>query len=394
MTERNIPAAISRRGFLARIAGLSLSGLVVGPVALLARTAGTRDIRPPLITRVSRPENLETPVSDFTAWLTPTERFFVRSHFGPPPSEQSDGWRLTVDGDVVRPLTLSPDDLARFPTVTQAAVLQCSGNGRAFFTPKTPGAQWEKGAVGNARWTGVRLRDVLESAGMTAAARHVQLMGADRPVLPTVPLFIRSMPIEKALHPATLLAYRMNDDALPLLHGGPLRLVTPGWAGDAWVKWLTSIRVQAQEADGYFMKTAYRMPATADRSVANGQRVDSTPIEAYPVKSLIAFPADGTRISERETAIQGVALTGNGGITRIEVSLDAGTTWHEAELFGPAEPYAWRQWRYPWRPARGTQRILSRATDSQGHVQPDTTPWNPGGYLWNGIDRVRVAVVG
>jgi DMSO/TMAO reductase YedYZ molybdopterin-dependent catalytic subunit len=144
-----------------------------------------------------------------------------------------------VEGNVARSLTLSLADLKQFDEVTVTAVVQCSGNGRAFFTPKVPGAQWEKGAVGNATWTGVRLADVLNRAGLGSAAKHVQMLGADRPVLPTVPLYIRSLPIDKALHPDTMLATRMNGEPLPLLHGAPLRLIVPGWAGDACVKWLT-----------------------------------------------------------------------------------------------------------------------------------------------------------
>jgi DMSO/TMAO reductase YedYZ molybdopterin-dependent catalytic subunit len=346
--------------------------------------------------RVSRPLDAETPVREFVSWLTPNDRFFVRSHFGPPAGDQIDpaSWRLHVTGLVERPLTLSLDDLKQFPEVTVAAVLQCSGNGRAFFRPRVPGVQWERGAVGNARWTGVRLADVLARAEAQPAARHVQLQGADRPVATNVPLFIRSIPIGKALHPDTLLAYRMNDAPLPLLHGAPLRVIAPGWMADACLKWLTTITVSAEEAKGYYMETAYRHPVRRVEPGASVSPREMKPVEAMIVKSLIADPAAGAVGGPGPVMIRGVAWTGeNRRITRVEVSVDDGRTWLPARLTGDDLPYAWRSWQLIWQSAgAGSVELLCRATDDEGATQPMASPWNPSGFLWNGWDRVRVEV--
>lgn len=346
-----------------------------------------------MITRVTRAQHLETPIGELRNWVIPTDRFFVRSHFGPPPVESLKDWRLQIGGEVRRPLRLTLADLKGFEKVTLPAVLQCSGNGRAFFSPKTPGTQWEKGAVGNAWWTGVRLADVLEQAGVGPKAGHVQLLGADRPALPSVPLFVRSVPIEKAMHAATLLAYEMNGEPLPLLHGAPVRLIVPGWAGDAWVKWLAHLNVQEHEAEGYYMQTAYRMPVKPVRSGETVKPAETVPVADMPVKSLIAHPVEGAVLPLGDLLIEGVAFTGEGEVVRVEVSLDNGGRWQEAELVGERAAYAWRLWRYAWtRVQPGSYTILSRATDSRGQTQPITPVWNPGGFLWNAIDRVRMQV--
>ncbi|MGE3977762.1 MAG: sulfite oxidase [Nitrospira sp.] len=389
---------ISRRRFLCRTAGSAVIALTAGELWWLASRTNAADPleKPSFITRVERPQNLETPVTAFTSWLTPNDRFFVRSHFGPPTAESLKNWHLHVEGDVTQRLALSLADLKQFDEVTVTAVIQCSGNGRAYFTPKVPGAQWEKGAVGNAAWTGVRLADVLTRAGLGPTAKHVQMLGADHPILPTVPLFIRSIPIDKALHPSTLLAYQMNGESLPLLHGAPLRLIAPGWVGDACVKWLTHLNIQPLEAEGHFMKHAYRMP---NRPIQPGMPVkpsETVPMEEMPVKSIIAQPEDGAGMATSDVlVIQGVAWTGEGEVMRVEVSIDQGTSWQVAELVGEQTPYAWRRWQYRWKGAvPGHHTVLSRATDSRGQVQPVTTPWNPGGYLWNAVDQIRITITG
>jgi DMSO/TMAO reductase YedYZ molybdopterin-dependent catalytic subunit len=293
---------------------------------------------------------------------------------------------------VERPQAFTLKDLKQFEPVTITAVVQCSGNGRAFHQPKVPGVQWERGAVGNAEWTGARLRDVLAKAGVQEGAQHVQLQGADRPVVATVPLFTRSIPLAKALHPDTVLAYEMNGRPLPLLHGAPLRVITPGWMADSCTKWLTEITVQAEEAKGYYMQTAYRMPV---KSVESGTtpNVPSTPVEAMVVKSLIAAPQAGETLRAGPVTIQGVAWSGEANVVKVEVSVDDGKTWEPARLLGEERPYAWRQWQFIWKAnTAGPVFILCRATDSQGETQPERTPWNPSGFLWNGWDRVNVTV--
>ncbi len=391
-------SGISRRRFLGRaFGGLALFALI-GPKGWAdepaSAAADSSADGPPFITRVTRPFDAETPVSALASYLTPNQSFFVRSHFGPPPPDavSEAAWTLRVGGLVERPLTLSLGELRRMEAVTITAVVQCSGNGRAFHQPKVPGVQWERGAVGNAQWTGVRLRDLLAKAGLSAKARHVQFQGADRPVVAKVPLFVRSIPLEKAVHPDTLLAYEMNGQPLPLLHGAPLRVITPGWMADSCIKWLTDITLREDEATGYYMQTAYRIPVkpVAPGAAASGP---AAPVEAMVVKSLIVSPSEGAAVAPGPVAIRGVAWSGEAKVVQVEVSLNDGKSWEAARFVGNDEPYAWRQWEFAWRPQDlGAVTILSRATDANGQVQPAMSPWNPSGFLWNGWDRVRVTV--
>jgi DMSO/TMAO reductase YedYZ molybdopterin-dependent catalytic subunit len=388
---------ISRRSlFKTLLQGIG-AGFVIKPRPPVAQAAGddpARNQTGPLITRVTRPFDAETPVYEFASFLTPNHRFFVRSHFGPPAPELIDetNWKLRVGGLVERSQTFTLQELKQFEAVTITAVVQCSGNGRAFHRPKVPGVQWERGAVGNAQWTGVRLRDVLARAGVQDRARHVQLQGADRPVVTSVPLFTRSIPLSKALHPDTLLAYEMNGRPLPLLHGAPLRVITPGWMADSCTKWLTEITVQAGEAQGYYMQTAYRIPVKPVES-GTTPSVTSIPVEAMVVKSLIAAPQEGETVKAGPVTIQGVAWSGEAKVVKVEVSFNEGKTWETARLVGEDLPYAWRQWQLVWNAnTAGTYTVLCRATDARAETQPATTPWNPSGFLWNGWDRVNVTV--
>jgi DMSO/TMAO reductase YedYZ molybdopterin-dependent catalytic subunit len=375
--------------------GAGLVGHVFGTRVEAGQVELRRNETGTLIIHVSRPFNAETPVREFTSWLTPNERFFVRSHFGAPDQESIDprSWRLSIKGLVDRELRLSLAELKEVPATTLAAVLQCSGNGRASYRPEVPGIQWQRGAVGNAEWTGVRLREILHRAGVREEARHVQFQGADRPALPTVPSFIRSIPLDKALHPDTILAYEMNGRPLPLLHGAPLRLITPGWMAESCMKWLTDITVQKEESPGYYMQTAYRMPV--DPVEPGISRVDekTVPVEAMVVKSLIAAPSEGDTVVKGPVAVQGVAWAGEAEVVTVEVSCDDGHTWQHARFVGPTQPYAWKQWQYIWKAKQpGPTAILCRATDATGRVQPATSLWNPSGFFWNGCDRVSVMV--
>jgi DMSO/TMAO reductase YedYZ molybdopterin-dependent catalytic subunit len=349
----------------------------------------------PLTVRVSRPFDAETSVREFTSFLTPNHRFFVRSHFGPPPAEmlEEPRWKLHVGGAVERSHVFTMKSLREFEPVTMTAVLQCSGNGRAYHRPKVPGVQWERGAVGNAQWTGVRLRDVLQTVGIRGEARHVQFQGADRPVVESVPLFVRSIPLGKAIHPDTILAYEMNGRPLPLLHGAPLRVITPGWMAESCIKWLTDVIVREQETTGYYMETAYRVPTKADAVGTHSNRDTMVPVEAMPVKSLITAPEDGQSVKVGPITIQGVAWAGEIKVVKVELSTDGGNTWEPARLLGEDHLYAWRQWQFIWRSTGpGTFPIVCRATDARGEVQPAATPWNPSGFLWNGWDRITVMV--
>ncbi len=392
------PMNVSRRSlFRTLLRGIGVS-LAVNQRVSVARAAGEEPARGesgPLIVRVTRPFDAETPVREFTSFLTPNHRFFVRSHFGPPAPEliSEANWKLQVGGLVTRPQAFTLKELKQLDPVTITAVVQCSGNGRAFHRPKVPGVQWERGAVGNAEWTGVRLREVLAKAGVQEGAQHVQLLGADRPVVASVPLFVRSIPLTKALHPDTILAYEMNGRPLPLLHGAPLRVITPGWMADSCTKWLTDITVQAEEAKGYYMQTAYRVPVSPVEPGASLQGQPTLPVEAMVVKSLIAAPEEGDTVKAGLVTIQGVAWSGEAKVVTVEVSLDEGRTWEQARLVGEDHPYAWRQWQFLWKAKTvGPVTILCRATDSRGDMQPAMTPWNPSGFLWNGWDRVNVTV--
>jgi DMSO/TMAO reductase YedYZ molybdopterin-dependent catalytic subunit len=334
------------------------------------------------------PDNLETPLAWFDREITPTQVFFVRSHFGPPSLDRSR--RLRIHGLVRRSLFLGLDDLKRFSEASAISVLQCAGNGRALHRPRVPGVQWRHGAMGQARWSGVRLRDLLEAAGLRDGARHVRLAGADLPPSPAVPRFIRSLPIERALDPATLLATRMNGAPLPLVHGAPFRLVVPGWAGDHWVKWLSDLRVQEEEAEGFYMRVAYRMPGATP---PGGSVSRAHPLTTFPVKSAIASPRNGARRPPGPQEVIGVAFSGEAAIARVEISLDGGSAWRDATLTGTPERGKWNVFRLRFdAPRPGVYRAIARATDARGARQPRRTPWNPSGYLWNGWHSVDWSV--
>jgi DMSO/TMAO reductase YedYZ molybdopterin-dependent catalytic subunit len=349
----------------------------------LARASGADE----LLRFGDAPQELATPLRYFDRLITPTDVFFVRSHFGPPALDP--GRKLAIDGMVSTPLALSAADLRAFPEVTTTSVLQCAGNGRGLMVPHVPGVQWSQGAMGQATWTGVRLKDVLAKAGVAHGAAHVRLAGADLPPKPTVPAFVRSIPIARALDPTTLIAYRMNGEPLTHAHGAPLRLVVPGWAGDHWVKWLTSLRVQQEEAEGFYYRTAYRFPVTPGAPGAPVPPDQMKPLSAMPVKSLIAGPSDGAKVAVGPQEVVGVAFSGLAPIARVEVSVDGGATFRPAALEGEPGLGRWQVFRLRFdqaTPARLT--AVARATDARGNGQPEQPVWNPSGYFWNAWHRV------
>lgn len=381
---------------LALLAGCRQSTIPADTGTPVAVPDSTSDQGYEFIVRNRRPKDLETPVEVFESYLTPNERFFVRSHHPEPKVSQTD-WRLQIELAGSDPVTLFFEDLAAFQPATVTAVLQCAGNSRGFYRPAVPGVQWGRGAVGNARWKGARLADVLAKAGVAhGSPENVVVSGADKPLMATVPVFERNLPLSKCLHPDTLLAYEMNDEPLPDLHGGPVRLVVPGWVGDDWIKWVSSIRVQSEPSDGFYYQKGYRYP---DIAVKPGDPVppDSMkPMEELVTRSLFASPSQGKKLSLSESVtLKGVGWTGGEKtIEKIEVSDDGGKSWKEAKFLGKAEPYAWRQWEFNWQPTRtGSVTLLCRASDSSGFVQPvEDSPWNPGGYLWKSVDRLELEV--
>jgi DMSO/TMAO reductase YedYZ molybdopterin-dependent catalytic subunit len=387
------PALVSRRSVLAmpgRLVG-AIAATRLLPSIVRAAQAPTNVDKPGLIVRSARPQDLETPVALLDSWLTPNERFFVRSHLYAPDIDLT-RWRLTVEGEVENPLSLRLDELRTLQEQSRVVTIECAGNGRAFYEPPVAGVQWQKGAVGTARWTGVRLADVLARARVKSSARFVLFDGADVP-LGTMPDFVRQVPIEKAQHPDTLLAFAMNGAPLPVANGFPLRAIVPGWEGAYAVKWLTSIRVLDRESDSFWIKTAYRYPK---RRIAPGAAVapeDMAPVAGLFVKSLITTPLDGTKLSIGPVAVKGFAWAGDANVTGVEISTDGGSTWAAARLGNDRAPYAWRQFEYEWRASDpGFHLIMSRAADDRGRVQPVVAQWNPSGYLWNAIDQVRVDV--
>ena len=275
-----------------------------------------------LIVRSDNPQDLETPAHLLTSWLTPNDLFYVRSHFYTPSVSLND-WTLVVDGEVDRPLEIRFDGFDRFETVRQVVTLECAGNGRAFFEPRVAGVQWEKGAVGTAAWEGVRLADILRAAGLRSSARYVWLDGADRGV-GRAPDFVRSLPIDKALDPVTLLAFRMNGETLPVPHGFPLRAVVAGWEGAYSIKWLTHITVSSQDHDGPFVQSGYRRPIHPVRPGALVAAADMVPVKELPVKSLITSFVPGATVPYQAVEVGGFAWVGDAEIDGVDVSTDGG----------------------------------------------------------------------
>ncbi|HEV8121554.1 MAG TPA: sulfite oxidase [Candidatus Polarisedimenticolia bacterium] len=370
--------------------------LQTGGIALLGLLSGTgraaADEAPHALEVFTlRPENLATPLGWFDRPVTPNDVFFVRSHFGAP-ARVRDG-RLRIEGLVTTPLDLSVADLQAMPQVSVTAVAQCAGNGRALMEPPVPGVQWVHGAMGQAVWSGVRLHDLLQRAGVRAGAAHIALRGADRPPKPSVPAFARSIPLQRAADPATLVALRMNGEPLPHAHGAPMRLIVPGWTANHWVKWLQAITVQAEEAGGFYMQTAYRFPRTPGAPGAAVDPKEMLPLASFPVKSVIARPQAGQRQPRGVQEVVGVAFSGDAAIGRVEVSVDGGATWHDAALEGESGVGRWQVFRLRFDAAPGRARAMVRATDARGARQPEHPIWNPSGYLWNAWHAVEWEVV-
>lgn len=392
-------SSLSRRAWLAKAGGLAAAlalGATVNPFRLAALAAEPERVVIPgkegLIVRSPRPLNLEMPMGSLDSWITPVSLHFVRNHYEVP-VVAPEQWRLQVDGMVKNPLTLALDEVKRLPAVEAVVTLECAGNGRGFYDPKVPGTQWERGAVGTARYRGVRLADVLERAGVREAGKHVLFDGADLPPVPTAPDFARSIPLEKAMSPETLLAFEMNGEPLPAAHGFPLRAIVPGWIGSANVKWLARVTVLEREHDGHFMVKAYRMPRSPVAPGATLDPLDMKVVTELDVKSVIARPSDGSTLKPGTVRVAGAAWAGQQEIERVEVSTDFGRTWQPARLGADRARHAWRLWEFDWVVReRGAYVVMARATDTLGRIQPILPSWNPKGYLWNVIDRVRVNV--
>ena len=353
----------------------------------------------PLILLTHRPPQLETPFSIFNEGaITPNDAFFVRYHLAGIPLEiDAEKFRLEVKGLVKTPLSLSLENLRKdFEPVEVVAVNQCSGNSRGFFQPRVGGGQLGNGAMGNARWRGARLKDVLEKAGVGAGAKQVICDGLDRPVIEKTPDFIKALDVDQALDGEILIAYGMNGADLPMLNGYPVRLVVPGYYGTYWVKHLSSLTVVDEAFAGFWMNTAYRIPATVGACVEPGATPKATvPIARLNVRSFITSHADGAKIpAGRETLIKGIAFDGGSGIREVLFSADGGKSWRSAELGRDLGRYSFREWTFAFTPPRaGEMDIKCRAINAVGASQPMEPLWNPAGYMRNVVETVKATAV-
>lgn len=354
----------------------------------------------PLIKLSYRPPNYETPVSYFDAAYTPNDAFFVRYHLANIPDQIDVGrWRIKVGGEgVTSPFQLTIADLqSGFEPVEFAAVCQCSGNRRGLSEPHVPGVQWGSGAMGNALWRGVRLKDVLAKAGLRKEAVEIVVGGADKPVLDKTPDFVKSIPVWKALDENTLIAYQMNGQPLPHLNGFPARLLVAGWSATYWMKHLVSIEAVVKPFDGFWMKTAYRVPTGKFPLVDHflTQETDATaPETELVVNSLITDPGEGQPMpTGQPVEVHGVAWDGGFGIQRVEVSSDGGETWRVASLGADHGRFAFRPWSYRFTPSqRGAVTLRARAANRVGQIQTDSLIFNPSGYNNNAIRPLTITV--
>src|ERR1700692_2243440 len=318
----------SRRDFLKQVSATALAGAAT-PSILTWALPQQQSVNFPdedgMILRSFRFVDLESPVEYFNTWLTPAPHFFVRNHMHEPSELDPADWRLSLGGEVEKPLTLSLAELSRIETHSIVNTLECAGNGRSLHRPQVPGIQWGKGAVGTARFSGPRLRDILQRSGVKSTGKHVMFRGLDE-VPGKVPPFIRSIPIEKALDADTLIATQMNGSPLTKHHGFPARALVPGWIGAASCKWITEVKVLDKEFVGNFMSPAYRLPNEPIKLGDTGKPEDTHPVTALSVKSVIVGPRDGANLKAGRTTIHGVAWAGEADISKVEISTYGGAT--------------------------------------------------------------------
>ena len=346
-----------------------------------------------MIGLTSRPPQLETPFSVFNEGIiTPNDAFFVRYHLADVPLDiDPDKFTVEIKGKVDHPLKLSLPDIKKLSSIEIVAVNQCSGNSRGFFDPRVAGGQLANGAMGNARWRGVPLKTVLDQAGVQQGAKQVTFNGMDGPVSDKTPDFVKALDIDHARDGEVMLAYGMNDQDLPVLNGFPLRLVVPGYYGTYWVKHVNEINVVDNVFDGFWMKTAYRIPDNDCRCVEPGTAPKATiPINRFTVRSFITSVSDGAKLQSGDMTLKGIAFDGGKGIKGVAVSTDGGQTWKDARLGQDLGKYSFREWTLPVNLAAGSHEFKSRATNNAGEVQPAEARWNPAGYLRNVIETVRV----
>jgi len=376
--------------------GTSSSSATESATAAAPREMAQFPEKTDLILLTDRPPQLETPLKYFQTDLTPNDAFFVRWHLADiPTSVDTAKFRLNLHGHVNTPLELSLDDLKKFDPVSIVAVNQCSGNSRSLFEPRVFGGQWTNGAMGNAKWTGVRLADLLDKAGVKDGAVEVTFQGLDKAVLPATPAFVKSLKLDKAKDKDVIVAYAMNDAPLPMLNGFPIRLIVPGWYATYWVKALNDINVVTEPFTGFWMAKAYRIVNNPQANESPDKLATETvPINTMTVRSVIVSPQPDDKVtSGKSFEITGVAFDGGKGIAKVDVSTDGGKTWQPATLNeNNLGPYSWRRFSYNWTPtSAGTAKLMARATNAAGETQ-QTEQWNRSGYARNVMDPVVINV--
>ena len=405
-----LTSPFSRRRFLARVGGMGLTGLLgasawdamAATLAELPFANGQRERvtnfpqKGAMILQRTRPPLLETPFEVFDQGVfTPNDRFYVRWHLANIPSSVDPvTFRLNLRGHVQQPIALTLDDLVReFKPFEIAAVNQCSGNSRGFFSPRVAGGQWAHGAMGNARWTGVRLKDVLDRAGVKAGALQVRFNGLDTGVLPQTPDFMKSLAIDHARDGEVMIAYAMNGEPLPLVNGFPLRLVVPGWYATYWVKMLDDIEVLDRPDDNFWTSKAYLIPDTPFANIVPGQQgVKMVPINRMLPRSFITNVRDGAVLKlGQTTTVRGIAFGGDTGLAKVLFTSDGGGHWQQAPLGPDQGKYSFRQWEVPLRlSSPGPHKLMIKALNTAGSVQPDHANWNGSGFMRNVIESVSV----
>jgi DMSO/TMAO reductase YedYZ molybdopterin-dependent catalytic subunit len=401
--------AIDRRRFLQAVGAVSAT-MGVGP----AWAGGTVDLDLPggpderelttafpqkgeMILQRTRPPLLETPFEVFDQGVfTPNDRFFVRWHWAVIPEEVDvASFRLAVHGHVNTPLSLSLADILALPRFEIAAINQCSGNSRGYFEPRVSGGEWSNGAMGNAKWTGVRLRDVLDRAGVKAGALDVRFNGLDQPVVDGAPDFMKSLTIDHARDGEVMLAYLMNGQQLPLINGFPLRLVVPGWYSTYWVKMLNDIEVLDSPDTNYWMAEAYLVPDTPGANIRPDQTdFKSVPISRMVPRSFFTNLNDASTVKPGATVpVRGIAFGGDCGVAQVDLSTDGGHTWQKTTLGHDEGKYSFRQWdTRVTAPASGSVTLMVRCTNTDKVVQTIEPTWNRGGFMRNVIESVRLTV--
>jgi len=380
---------------LAGRAALSAAEGVMLPIANGQRGFAAYPQKRPLIVMTQRPVQLETPMPIFNEGVfTPNDAFFVRWHIsGVPTSVDATKHRINVHGLVKQPLSLSVADLRNhYEQIEFAAVCQCSGNSRGLFEPRVAGGEWTNGAMGNAMWKGVRLRDILAKAGVQTGALQVRFNGLDTGPMTTVPDLIKALDVDQALREDVIVAYEMNGQPLPVLNGFPVRLVVPGWYATYWVKMLHDVEVIGSVDNNFWMNPAYRIPDNACACIEPGQKTKTIPINRMDVRSFITSVQDGARVPVRQrVTVQGIAFDGGYGIKKVLFSPDGGRSWSETRLGRDHGNYSFRQWETAFEPPRpGTYDLQVLAFNTIGESQRFTPRWNPAGYMRNVVETVRV----